>query len=150
MSSPFNFPKCSNCPLSLNDCVWLMSSSVCFIVERIWISIESNLISLFLFLLFQFCILWGVANSIKISMHGLKGSAFLNWQFCPTLLKHSKNMEIYFFFFFRHIRNESHFGLLSLLVIRLNHTWTKGLFKYITDMTDLREDPVCCVMFWSL
>lgn len=67
-------------------------------------------------ILFQFCILWGLANSIQIDMHELKGSAFLNWQFCPTLLKHSKNMEM-FFFFHRHSRNESHFGLLSLHVI---------------------------------
>lgn len=74
-------------------------------VEHIWIISKSNLISN------SILILWGVANSVQIYMHELKGSAFLNWQF--TFQKYGN----YDFSFHRHSRNESNAGLLSLLVV---------------------------------
>ena len=41
----------------------------------------------FLSLKFQFYILWGVANSIRISSHDLNGSQFQNSDLSPTLVQ---------------------------------------------------------------
>ncbi len=123
VNSPFNFPKCSNFPQSLNDCVRLIPLLFDY-VEHIWISIESNLIS----------------NSIPILHPVGPGQFNSNWHawikmeciFKLTVVPNPfKTFQKYgnVFFFHRHSRNESYFGLLSLLVIHRNRTWTKGLFN---------------------